>query len=144
MAPRILGIIPARAGSKGVPRKNIRTVGGAPLVSWTWKAAAAVPAIDRLIVSTDDPEIVALAAAAGVEAPFVRPPHLASDTASAFAVAEHALAWLDDTDGYRPDVVLWLQPTSPLRTDRDIEGALAMLDRHPSCAVMSVCESEHH
>lgn len=113
-------------------------------MSWTWKAAAAVSAIERLIVSTDDPGIVALARAAGVEAPFIRPSDLASDTASAFDVAEHALAWLDDTDGYRPDVVLWLQPTSPLRTVQDIEGALALMDRHPASAVMSVCESEHH
>jgi CMP-N,N'-diacetyllegionaminic acid synthase len=145
MTARILGVIPARAGSKGVPRKNVRLVGGEPLVSWTWRAAAEVPAIDRLIVSTDDLEVAALARSAGIEVPFLRPPHLASDTASAFQVAEHALGWLECTEGYRPDFVLWLQPTSPLRTAEDIEGALALAERHPTySSVMSVCETEHH
>ncbi len=140
----LLAVIPARAGSKGTLRKNVRRVGGEPLISWTWTAAQQVTAIDRLIVSTDDPEIIGLARAAGVAAPFVRPTHLSSDTASAFSVADHALAWLEEADGYRPDVVLWLQPTSPLRTAADIEAALALQRCNPASAVVSVCETEHH
>jgi len=140
----VLGLIPARAGSKGVPRKNLRLVGGAPLVSWTWAAARTVPAVERLVVSTDDPEVAALAREAGVDVPFVRPSHLASDTASVFAVAEHALGWLKDAEGYEPDVVLLLQPTSPLRTAQDIESAIVVMDRQRASAVVSVCEMEHH
>ena len=144
MGSRILAVIPARAGSKGLPRKNIRPVGGIPLVCWTWMAARSVPAIDRLIVTTDDPEVVALARDAGVEVPFLRPPHLASDTASAFAVAEHALGWLDEDEGYRPDVVVWLQPTSPLRSAEDIAGAIAVHEKGQGAVVVGVCSAEHH
>ncbi len=140
----VLAVIPARAGSRGVSRKNLRRVGGEPLIVWTWNAAQQVTAIDRLIVSTDDPEIVGLARAAGVEAPFVRPTHLSNDTASAFSVAEHALVWLEEMDGYEPDTVLWLQPTSPLRTAHDIQAALALHGCNPASAVVSVCETEHH
>jgi len=140
----ILAIIPARAGSKGVPRKNTCPVGGAPLIAWTWRAALAAGSVERVVVSTDDPEIAALAGAAGVDAPFLRPTRLASDTASAFVVAEHALGWLAEAEGYRPDVVLWLQPTSPLRTADDIESALALLHQSDASAVVGVCEAEHH
>ena len=144
MAQRILGLIPARGGSKGVSRKNVRLVGGAPLVCWTWIAAQAVPAIERLVVSTDDPEVASLARAAGIDVPFIRPPYLSSDTVSAFAVVEHALGWLEKAEGYRPDVVLWLQPTSPLRTAQDIQAAIALLERSSAFSVVSVCEAEHH
>jgi CMP-N,N'-diacetyllegionaminic acid synthase len=127
-----------------VPRKNVRRVAGEPLISWTWTAAKQATGIDRLLVSTDDSEIIGLARAAGVEAPFMRPAHLSSDTASAFSVAEHAMAWMEEREGYQPDVLLWLQPTSPLRTAHDIEAALALHRRNPGSAVVSVCEAEHH
>jgi CMP-N,N'-diacetyllegionaminic acid synthase len=144
MPARILALIPARAGSKGMPRKNVRLVGGAPLASWSWTVARGLPAIDRVIVTTDDPEVAALARAAHVEVPFVRPAELASDSASLFAVAEHALRWLKDADAYEPDVVLLLQPTSPLRTSHDIEGAIAFMEQHNASSVVSICEAEHH
>jgi CMP-N,N'-diacetyllegionaminic acid synthase len=142
--PNIIGIIPARAGSKGVPRKNVRPVGGKPLIARTWEAALSSGALTRLIVSTDDPEVVTLARAAGIDVPFVRPAALASDTASAVDVAEHALAWLADEQGYRPDVVAWLQPTSPLRATEDIVGALDQMATRGASAVVTVCEADHH
>lgn len=140
----VLGVIPARRGSKGVPRKNVRQVGGRPLVAWTWLAALAAPSLSRLLVSTDDPAVVRLARAAGVEVPFMRPTRLASDTASAVDVMLHALEWLDHHEGYRPDAVMWLQPTSPLRTATDIEAALALFRAKRAASVVSVCEAEQH
>jgi CMP-N,N'-diacetyllegionaminic acid synthase len=144
MALEILGIIPARQGSKGIPRKNIRSVGCKPLVAWTWEAAQAVPSVTRLMVSTDDPEIAELARSAEVEVPFLRPAQFASDTASAMDVVIHTLDWLRETEPYQPDFVLWLQPTSPLRTSADIEAAVALLQEKAADSVVSVCSAEHH
>lgn len=139
----ILGLIPARGGSKGVPRKNIQLVGGKPLIAWTWAAARAATSLTRLLVSTDDPEIAALARAAGVEVPFMRPAELASDTTLAIEVVLHALDYLATTENYRPAAVLWLQPTSPLRTTADIEAAVALFKAQAADSVVSVCPVEH-
>ncbi|MBE7554831.1 MAG: acylneuraminate cytidylyltransferase family protein [Anaerolineales bacterium] len=139
----ILGIIPARGGSKGIPRKNVRQVGGRPLIAWTWEAAQVTPTVTRLIVSTDDQEIAGLARAAGIEIPFIRPAQFASDTASAIDVVSHALNWLQEQEQYRPDFVLWLQPTSPLRTSADIEAAATLAQEKAADSVISVCPVEH-
>ncbi len=140
----ILGIIPARAGSKGVPRKNVRLVGDKPMVAWTWTAARAAPSISRLIVSTDDLEVEKLAKSAGIDVPFRRPSELAGDTVSAFAVVEHALSWLEHNEAYRPDYVFWLQPTSPLRTTADIETAVALASERNASAIVGVYPVNKH
>ena len=126
--PRILAVIPARGGSKGVPRKNVRVVGGRPLIEWTIQTAnAAVEAgvIARAVVTTDDPEIAQVARAAGGDVPFDRPSELAGDRVPMLPVLQHALERAEAEDG-RYDWVLLLQPTNPFRTLEDIRGAIAV------------------
>ena len=118
----ILALIPARGGSKGVKRKNVREVGGKPLIAWTIEAAKASRYIDRLILSSEDRAIIDVATAHGCEAPFVRPAELATDEADAMAVVRHALSALPE----RYDYLLLLQPTSPMRTANDIDGAIEL------------------
>ena len=134
---RVLGLIPARGGSKGLPRKNVLRAGGIPLLAWTIRAAQQCPRIERLVLSTDDPEIAAVARREGCEVPFLRPPELASDTATSADVVLHALEQLGDSW----DAVLLLQPTSPLRQLRDLEAALDLFAATPPPAsVVSVVE----
>jgi CMP-N,N'-diacetyllegionaminic acid synthase len=135
----VLGLVPARAGSKGVPGKNLRLVGGKPLIAWTLEAAAACPGLDAVVVSTDSPEIAGVAATWGAEVPFLRPAEHASDTASSLSVIEHALSWLA-TEGRTYAYLVLLEPTSPLREPSDIASALALLEHAP--AVVSVCRAE--
>jgi N-acylneuraminate cytidylyltransferase len=113
---KILCVIPARGGSKGLPGKNIRVVGGKPLIEWTADAAAGSKYIDRSILSSDDQEIIAVGRACGLDVPFIRPARLAGDKVSAQQVALHALEQLP---GY--DILVLLQPTSPLRLPLDID-----------------------
>lgn len=128
---RVLAVIPARGGSKGLPGKNIARVGGRPLLDWTVRAAHGAARIDRTVVSTDDEGIAAVARALGCEVPFLRPPALATDTAATVDVVLHALRALPGHD-----VVVVLQPTSPLRTASDIEQACALWQSRgaPTCA----------
>lgn len=123
---RILAIIPARGGSKGVPRKNIRPLAGKPLIAWTIGAALAAESLDRVVVSTEDEEIAAVSRELGAEVPFPRPAELATDTASTLDVLRHVVAELERREGYRPDAVMTLQPTSPLRTARHIDEAATL------------------
>jgi len=139
----ILGLIPARGGSKGIPRKNLREVAGKPLLAWTIAAAKRSALVSRLIVSTDDPEIAAVARACGAEVPFLRPAALATDAATSAAVAEHALAWLAQEGKPEPEFLLQLQPTSPLRLPEDIAAAAEMLKSSAAPAVVSVCPCGH-
>jgi CMP-N,N'-diacetyllegionaminic acid synthase len=118
---RVLGVIPARGGSKGLPGKNIREVGGKPLLAWTIEAARSSSCIDRVILSSDDQQIIDVARRHDCEVPFVRAPGLASDTAPTIAVVLDAL---DRCPGY--EWVILLQPTSPLRTAADIDAAFAL------------------
>lgn len=136
---RVLAVIPARGGSKGVPGKNILPVGGRPLIGWTIAAARESVHVDRAIVSTDDEEIMAAARDEGGETPYRRAPSLATDTATSVDVVLDAL---ERVPGY--DIVVLLQPTSPLRTAADIDAALRlMIDRQaPGC--VSVCEATEH
>lgn len=136
---RVLAVIPARGGSKGVPGKNILPVGGRPLIGWTIAAARESVHVDRAIVSTDDEEIMAVARDEGGETPYRRAPSLATDTATSVDVVLDAL---ERVPGY--DIVVLLQPTSPLRTAADIDAALRlMIDRQaPGC--VSVCEATEH
>lgn len=122
----VVAIIPARAGSKGVPDKNLAPVAGVPLIAHTILSALRAPAISRVVVSTDSPRIAQVAHAYGADVPFLRPDELATDDAPGRAVWKHAIHALMNSLGMRPALTLYLQPTSPLRTAEDIERALDM------------------
>lgn len=122
---RVLALITARGGSKRLPGKNVRLFAGKPLIAWTVEAALNSAHVDRVVVSSDDAEIIGAAEAAGAESPFVRPPGLAGDAASSADVALHALNSLDA----RFDLLVLLQPTSPLRNAQDIDACLQMAVR---------------
>lgn len=136
---RVLAVIPARGGSKGVPGKNIQPVGGRPLIAWTVSAAMASRYVDRVILSSDDADIIDAARAAGCEAPFVRPDVLATDEATSVDVVLDAL---ERVPGY--DIVVLLQPTSPLRTAEDIDGALERMAESGAPGCVSVCQATDH
>lgn len=140
----VLAIIPARSGSKGLPGKNIKELCGKPLIAWTIEHAKSCSHIDRIVVSTDDNEIVEIAKKYCAEVPFIRPAELANDTSSTIDVIFHAINWLKEHEDYRPEYILLLQPTSPLRIAEDIEGAVQRLKEKNASAVVSVCETEHH
>lgn len=136
----VVGLIPARGGSKGIPRKNILPLVGKPLIAWTIDAAREAGILDRIIVSTDDREIAETARASGAEVPFLRPAELARDDTPGIAPVLHAIDALEK-EGYRPGWVMMLQPTSPLRTSEDIRDAWAMARRTGAEVVVSVCEA---
>ncbi|MEP7294597.1 MAG: acylneuraminate cytidylyltransferase family protein [Burkholderiales bacterium] len=135
----VLAIIPARGGSKGVPRKNIRKIAGRPLLGWTLLAAQASRYVDRVVLSSEDDEIIAAARNLGCEAPFRRPAELASDTSPGIDPVLHALAQLPPFD-----LVVLLQPTSPLRIAADIDGCLELLEATGAPACVSVREATDH
>jgi YrbI family 3-deoxy-D-manno-octulosonate 8-phosphate phosphatase len=125
-----LALIPARGGSKGIPRKNIRLFAGYPLIAWSIAAAKQSELVTRVIVSTDDGEIAAVAHEYGAETPFLRPVELAQDKTTDLPVFEHALKWLEDVEGYHPDVIVQLRPTSPIRPRRMVDDAIRILLEH--------------
>ena len=127
----ILALIPARGGSKGIPRKNIRTFAGYPLVAWSIAAGLQAKSVSRVIVSTDDEEIAAVAREYGADVPFMRPRELAQDRTTDLPVFEHALKWLEDTEAYKPGIVVQLRPTSPIRPMDCVDGAVRILAEHP-------------
>ncbi len=127
----VLAIIPARGGSKGIPRKNIRSFAGYPLIAWSIAAARQSQTVTRTIVSTDDEEIAAVARQYGAETPFLRPSELAQDTTTDLPVFVHALRWLEEQEGYRPAVIVQLRPTSPIRPPDCIDRAVSLLLEHP-------------
>ncbi|HHZ19786.1 MAG TPA: acylneuraminate cytidylyltransferase family protein [Firmicutes bacterium] len=139
---KILGFIPARGGSKGLPRKNIKLLSGKPLIAWTIEEARKSAIFDRILVSTDDEEIAEVARAYGADVPFIRPKELATDEAKGIDVFFHAVQWLRD-HGETYDLFMLLQPTSPLRIADDIMGAVALLQEKQAKAVVSVCECDH-
>lgn len=139
----VLGFIPARAGSKGVPGKNIKTLAGKPLIAYTIESALTSNIFDYLIVSTDGEDVARVAREAGAEVPFKRPAELATDTAKGMDALQHAMAWCE-TQGKHFDWIMNLQPTSPLRNSEDIVKACALMIRHRARAVVSVCEVDHH
>jgi len=126
----ILALIPARGGSKGIPRKNIRLFAGYPLIAWSIAAAKQSKLVTRIIVSTDDEEIAAVAREWGAETPFLRPAEFAQDKSTDLPVFEHALKWLEDVEGYRPDVIVQLRPTSPIRPRTMVDDAIRILLDH--------------
>ncbi len=129
--PEVLALIPARGGSKGIPRKNIRDFGGAPLIAWSIAAALRAETVTRVIVSTDDEEIAAVAREWGAETPFLRPAELAQDDTTDYPVFRHALDWLAAHENYRPEVVVQLRPTSPVRPIHLVDDAVKLLLEHP-------------
>lgn len=138
----IIGLIPARGGSKGIPGKNLALCGGRPLLAHTAVAALNAKSLDRVILSTDDPAIANVGKEWGLDVPFVRPAELASDTASSLSVMVHALKWAQ-SGGTHVEAIVLLQPTSPLRGARQIDEAVALLLDSGADTVVSVVEVPH-
>ncbi len=128
---KVLALIPARGGSKGLPQKNILPLGGHPLIAWSIAAARATPGIDRVVVTTDSPEIARIAREYGAETPFLRPADLAGDFTTDLETFVHALRWLEAEESYRPGQVFQLRPTSPIRFRTEMETCLRLLRDHP-------------
>lgn len=134
---RVLGIIPARGGSKGIPGKNVRPLGGKPLLAWTAEAALAARRLSRVVLTTDDERIAEVGRACGLEVPFLRPAELARDETPTLPVLQHAVAELERV-GDRFDAVCLLQPTSPFRRPEDVDGCIELLETAGLDAVVSV------
>jgi len=130
--PEILALIPARGGSKGVPRKNVLPMLGRPLIAWSIYHAQMSSHVTRIIVSTDDDEIAQVASKWGAEVPFKRPAEFAQDLSTDIEVFRHALQWLKDTEDYKPDLVVHLRPTGPARRIAKIDAAIEMMLEHPA------------
>lgn len=141
---KVLGIIPARGDSKGVPRKNIRPLAGKPLIAHTIDVARESDVFDRVVVSTDDREIADVARQIGGDVPFMRPAHLAEDTTPTLPVLIHAVEWLRENDGYEPDLVAILQPTTPLRKPEHLREALDIFRKFKPDSVVSMREVPGH
>jgi CMP-N-acetylneuraminic acid synthetase len=136
----VLSLIPARGGSKSIPRKNIRTFAGFPLIAYSIAAGLAAETVTRVIVSSDDPEILAVARRFGAETPFLRPEQYSQDQTPDLPVFQHALNWLEENEAYRPEIVIQLRPTSPLRRVDHIDQAVyRLLERPDADAVRTVC-----
>lgn len=136
--PGLLILVPARAGSKGVPGKNVKPLGGVPLLAWTARAIRASGVRARAVLTTDDPAIAELGRAEGLEVPFLRPPELAADCTGMLEVVEHAVGWLERVESYRPDAIMLLQPTCPFRRAARLGEALALLGRPGTDGVIGV------
>lgn len=133
----VLGLVPARGGSKGIARKNARSLGGEPLLAYTARAALSAAGLCRVLLSTDDPEIASIGEAAGLEVPFLRPPELAVDSTPMIDVVLHVIHWFRD-QGLNYDAVCLLQPTSPLRSSATIDRCISLLWNRDVDSVMSV------
>lgn len=140
---RVLGLIPARGGSKGIPGKNLADLGGLKLLEWTTHAALG-SSLTATVLSTDDPAIARCGRETGIEVPFLRPAELASDSALAIDVALHALGQLDSAEAASYDALMLLQPTSPFRTVEDINEAIALMSRTGADSVISVVDVGGH
>lgn len=144
-SPKILGIVGARAGSKGVPNKNIRLLSGKPLMAWIIEAAKASKHINRLIVSTDSKEYAVIARDYGAEAPFLRPERFASDSSPEIEYVKHALDWLKTNEGYLPDIVVRMMPTVPLQMTEDMDLCVEELFKDPQAhSAVVIAEARQH
>jgi CMP-N-acetylneuraminic acid synthetase len=141
---KVLGIITARGGSKGIPGKNLKLLAGKPLLAYTVDTARRSGALDRVILSTEDEAIATAGRDMGCDVPFIRPLDLAQDDTPHLPVIQHATRWMQDRINYRPDAVMILQPTSPLRTAEDIAAAVALLGTSGADSVLSVNEVPVH
>jgi N-acylneuraminate cytidylyltransferase len=143
----VLALVPARGGSKSMPRKNLRVVGGKPMVSHSIDHALKTPSITRVILTTDDREIADVGQLAGAEVPFLRPSEYAQDLSSDYEFVHHALTWLRDNEQYEPDLVVQLRPTTPVRDIELIDRAIKILAERPDAdslrAVTAACFSPY-
>lgn len=140
---KILALIPARGGSKGIPRKNIKPLLGKPLIAWTIEQGKRSKYIDRIIISTEDEEIAEISKKYGAQAPFLRPKELATDETKGIDVVLHTIEWMKrNNESF--DLIMLLQPVSPLRTSEDIDKAVELLFSKNAMAIISVCEVDHH
>ena len=133
---RVLGIVTARGGSKGIPRKNLHSLCGQPLLQWTAEAALAARGLSRVVLSTDDAEIASFGQSCGIEVPTMRPSELAKDETPSVPVAQHMVRFLE-SQGDAFDAVFLLQPTNPLRRSDDIDGAISLLEKTGADSVIS-------
>ncbi|MCK4554420.1 acylneuraminate cytidylyltransferase family protein [Candidatus Parcubacteria bacterium] len=137
---KILGVITARGGSRGIPRKNIKPLAGKPLIAYTIEAAKKSKHLTRCIVSTDDQEIADISQRYGADIPFIRPAELAQDHSASMGVVQHALKWLKENQGEEYDYLMILQPTSPLRTAKEIDECIKKAIETNADSVMSMVE----
>jgi CMP-N-acetylneuraminic acid synthetase len=142
--PTVLGVVTARAGSKGIPGKNTRRLAGKPLIAYTIESALASGVFDRLILSTDDEEAARIARGLGCEVPFMRPAALCADDTPHLPVMQHAVAWMRDEQRYEADWVMILMPTSPLRQPKHIAESVALAVASGADSVVSVDEMPAH
>ncbi len=141
---RTMALVTARGGSVGLPGKNLHMLDGKPLIGWSIKAALKAKLVDRVVMSTDCSKIAEVAREFGAEVPFLRPGELARSDSGHKGVVLHAIKWMRDEEGYLPDNLILLQPTSPLRTAGDIDGAIGMMDQPDTGGVIGVCRSTNH
>jgi CMP-N-acetylneuraminic acid synthetase len=134
----VLAVVPARSGSKGIPGKNMRELQGLSLIGWAARTLAAAPFVDRRVLTTDSADYAAEGRRHGLDAPFLRPAHLSGDAAGALETVQHALSAVEEIDGRRYDVVLIVEPTSPLRHPSDLEAAARRLVESGADSVVSV------
>lgn len=140
MPTDILALIPARGGSKSIPRKNIRKFAGHPLIAYSIKAGLASDYVSRVVLSTDDEEIAEIARQYGAEVPFLRPAQYARDNTPDLPVFQHALHWLAQHENYRPEIIVHLRPTSPFRRVRHIDEAVQHLIKRPEAdSIRTIC-----
>ena len=144
MKERVLALITARGSSKGLPGKNIKPIAGLPMIGWSIRAAQLADRVDRIVVSTDCEEIAKVSKILGAEVPFMRPKELAGDQVAGVDPVLHAVEWLRDYEGYQADWLLLLQPTSPLRTSEDINGAVNLACSKSWDSVIGVTEASPH
>lgn len=140
----VLGVITARGGSKAIPGKNLRPLAGKPLLAYSIDAAQRSGVFDRLILSTDDEAIARYARSLGCDVPFMRPAELARDETVHLDVMKHAVEWMRDRAAYTPDIVMILQPTSPLRSADDIRRSVDLIETTGADSVVSVSEVPAH
>ncbi len=140
----IIAIIPARGGSKGIPKKNIKELCGKPLIAHIIETALKVRELDRVIVSTEDKEIAKVAKKYGAEVPFIRPKELARDETPTLPVLQHTVKYLEEKENYRPDIVVLLYATSPLLRAERVSEAVGMLKEGGFDSILSVIEDRGH
>ena len=141
----VLGIVGIRSGSKGVPHKNIRPLGGKPLVGWILEAARLSKYLTRVVVSTDSAEYAAVAKSFGADVPYLRPLALAADESPEYEYVRHMVEWLNDHEGYRPDIVVRMMATVPFQSANDIDGAICELVRDSKAdSAVVIAEARQH
>jgi N-acylneuraminate cytidylyltransferase/CMP-N,N'-diacetyllegionaminic acid synthase len=142
--PKVVAVIPARGGSKGIPLKNIQELAGKPLISYTIEAALRSKTLNKVIVSTDNVRIAEVSRSFGAEVPFLRPADFAKDETPSLPVVQHAVKYIEDAEGCIVDVIVLLQPTSPLRNEKYIDDSVEKILRTGADSVITVCKVKHH